>query len=400
MAPQGTSSPAAKDRTIVLPFNQPLDASSVPAPSDFVATSSLAPTNLTEASVVIVGSNVYLGIVELIQNLAAITLSYNGTAIRNKQGEAAATFSNVACQNLGNGTDGTAPAWLNGSFSVEEETVQLYLDEVLGFGPPPTSAFSVIATHSITHKSVTLAVDLVETYGNRVTLTLERAVSALEAVTVAYTEPASEPLRDAGNNHAPTFAATAVTNLTSADAVISYLTWWRADRLAAQMDADEVASYLAATRDQKRRDLKKGTADIDGQKWQGSKYDPTQANEFPRVANPSFSPPFPIANSAGIYNNPNWSTYPGISDSIWDVDANGVAIVPQRVKLATLYQANATRAGRSSRLEAQHDGLQSQGVGSLSEAYVGTAAGAAAPKLCNEAWELLKRYELRSGAML
>jgi hypothetical protein len=393
-APQGTSSPTAKDRTIVLSYNQPLDPTSVPTPADFTATGSQAPTNLTEASVTIVGSNVYLGIVELMAGPPnVITLSYSGTAIRNAQGEAAATFTNLGCQNSGTGTDGTAPSWLTSSFSVSEETLDLYLDEVLGFGPPPASAFIVRST--LSGKVSVLAVDLVETYGNRIRLTLERAVSSSEVITVQYVVPASQSVRDGNTNEAVAFSATAVTNSTSPRAVLSYLTWWRADELAGQMDADEVASYLAATRDQKRRDLKKATADINGQKWQGAKYDPTQSNEFPRVANPSFSP-------QTYLNDPrlNWPAYPSIGDSIWDVDANGVAVVPAAVNLACLYQANSVRAGRGASLAAQHDGLSAQAAGPISESYVGTSAGSAAPMLCNAAWELLKRYQLVSGQML
>lgn len=171
----------------------------------------------------------------------------------------------------------------------------------------------------------------------------------------------------------------------------SYQTLAEADALAGEMPPAAVAAYVAGSNGARDAWLKQATADIDAQKWQGSKYDRNQVLEFPRVSD---------AMSWSRYPGTYFPSYQSVGAEIWDVDTSGVAIVPLKVKLAQIHQANSIAAGRGDSLNAQHDGLSAQAAGPISESYVGTSAGSAAPKLCNEAWELLKRYQLVSGQML
>src|SRR3954471_13391540 len=91
-----------------------------------------------------------------------------------------------------------------------------------------------------------------------------------------------------------------------------YLIVADADALAAQMPSNELKAYRAASTQDKDAALIGATADIDGQKWQGIKYDPTQTTEFPRVANGPISsrPPYPYGPLS------NWPAYQSIGGEI------------------------------------------------------------------------------------
>ena len=97
----------------------------------------------------------------------------------------------------------TDPATVNGAALV------LTYDEALFTGSPPAAgAFTVaVAGTARTVSGVSIA-------DNAVTLTLSPAVTGGQAVTVAYTKPATNPIQDAAGNEAATFAARSATNLT------------------------------------------------------------------------------------------------------------------------------------------------------------------------------------------
>jgi hypothetical protein len=123
--------------------------------------------------------------------------------------------------------------------------------------------------------------------------------------------------------------------------------------------------------------------------YQGRRYAPEQARQFPRVPSDE-SPGF----SDGFDRDPR--------SAVWDWDdAAQVAIVPEDVLLAVLLQADTVLAGdREARLASQHDGVVYDQTGSLAESYKQTEGPGVTTGLCRAAWVLLRKYRLKSGRML
>jgi hypothetical protein len=382
---------AAKDHTIAIKYSQALDESVVLDPASFSVHSDNPLGPLTPASAVVFGDTVYLGVAELML-VAIITVSTDTTLIRNLAGEVAADLNNQAASNSSTGVDNTAPNLLSGGIVADEEFVYLYFNEVLSINSvPATSAFALIAANAA---QSSIVADLVAITGIRLTLTLDGWIRNSQGLTAAYAVPASNAIKDVAGNAAAAIATTAAVVKTSRLALPKILSVWAADQLAAQMPASEVANYLAASAADRRKWLGFASRDVNNaMRYQGRKWDPLQANEFPRISGNVFINPMglPLPLPA----------YPSIGGEVWDWDLeNNRAVTPLDVKLAVIRQADSLAGGRGQTLNAQHDGLSAQAAGPISESYVGTAAGSAAPKLCNEAWELLKRFRLRVGDML
>jgi hypothetical protein len=180
----------------------------------------------------------------------------------------------------------------------------------------------------------------------------------------------------------------------------SYLAVADGDALANAMIG--LASYKAATADDRSNALVMATERIDAaMRYQGSKYDPSQTLEFPRLAYRNqplaagVSPwPFNELTAAGLTEGAS------VSDDVWDWDADSnSAVVPSRVQRACLFEADSLISGsRNARLDAAHDGLASQSVGGMSESYAQVDASGR-PVLCRQADELMRFYRLRSGSI-
>ncbi len=154
----------------------------------------------------------------------------------------------------------------------------------------------------------------------------------------------------------------------------AYLTLTDADALAATLLG--LTHYQAADDATRSAALLTASIEIDAaSRWQGRKYDPDQAREFPRVP------------------------YEG---TVWDW-VDGYAVVPDLVRIAVLRQADfLLDTVRRAKLAQIEDGLASQSVGSISESYARpTPAGQASgwDRLCSEARDLLARYRLTSGPL-
>jgi hypothetical protein len=391
---------AAKDRTIAIKYSQPLDETSAPLISEITIGSSNPSSTLTTTSVNVLGDTIYVGVAELML-VALISVTTNSEAIKNLAGEVAANFNSQLAVNTSNGTDSTAPALLANGIVADEEFVYLYFNEVLSINSVPAgSAFTVLAAYAA---QPSIFADLVEVYGIKVTLTLEGWIRNNQGLTAAYAVPASNAIKDVAGNAAAAIAATAATVKTSRLAIANYLSVYAADQIASQIPAAEVAYYTAATAADRRRWLRFASRDVNNaMKYQGRKFDPLSSFEFPRISDAgSVSLPYTVNPSIAPFAG-YWPGGVGVAGGTgvetWDYDLeNNRAVVPMDVKLAVVRQANALAAGRGNTLAPLHDGLQSQQVGSLQESYF---AGAAPQKLCLEAWELLKRYELRTGSML
>ena len=175
----------------------------------------------------------------------------------------------------------------------------------------------------------------------------------------------------------------------------SYLIADEADDIAASLPATVLASYLAASVSQKNAALELASADLDtAMRYQGRKYDPEQALEFPRVAYET-----PVASRYGS------AIATSVPDTIWDWDADAdEAVVPAAVKMACLLQAESILSGNLERIyEAMASGLASQSVGGMSESYrtpaeleaMGLTAG-----LNPRAAKIMDQYALRQGKLL
>jgi uncharacterized repeat protein (TIGR02059 family) len=107
-------------------------------------------------------------------------------------------------------SDLTPPAF--SSATVNSTSLVITFNEALAASTPAGSAFTVTGTGSGSH-----TVSGVVVAGTLVTLTLAVAVYGQEQVTVAYTKPGSNKLKDSSNNEVSTFTAKPVTNSTTGD---------------------------------------------------------------------------------------------------------------------------------------------------------------------------------------
>ncbi|QOV90890.1 DnaT-like ssDNA-binding protein [Humisphaera borealis] len=184
----------------------------------------------------------------------------------------------------------------------------------------------------------------------------------------------------------------------STDAGPSYLTVATASAVLVSVPSTQLAAYRAASDADKLAALVQATAEIDAAgPWQGRRYDldpAVQTLEFPRVPYERYqTAPGQAIRPPAAY---------AIAEQVWDWDdTTKTAVVPRNVKLAVLHQANAILLGeRAARLDAQHDGLASQDVGSLKESYRPAAGGGREKNLVRQAADLLRPYRLKSGRIL
>jgi hypothetical protein len=146
--------------------------------------------------------------------------------------------------------------------------------------------------------------------------------------------------------------------------------------------------------------LSAATRQIDtGMRFQGRKYDLTQALQFPRVAYEA-SGRLPLYGpNGGIVGPVINNALPG-GDVVWDWDyVNNVVIVPDAVKRATVYQADAlANPTYKAVIDRMWSRLKGQRTGSLAEEY--ELGDIATVPLCRQAMVELELYRLRSGRML
>ena len=140
----------------------------------------------------------------------ANTLELNGGTMRSAAGTGAALAHAAVAASASHRVD-TAPPALSDA-SVEGDTLTLTFAEALldtAGEEPVGSAFTVKVD---TSEVALVDTDSVAVAGAAVTLTLAQAVSAGRAVTVSYSPPADQPIRDLAGNAAAGFTDEAVTN--------------------------------------------------------------------------------------------------------------------------------------------------------------------------------------------
>lgn len=158
-----------------------------------------------------------------------------------------------------------------------------------------------------------------------------------------------------------------------------------------------LTAYKAASDDDKTAALEQAAEEIDAIRFQGRKFDPSQAREFPRLAYASGSP-----LPSGLVPV---SPLPLVPDGVWDWDADAeAAIVPPLVQKMNLLQADYILAGtRATLLARWQAGITAQSIGSGSETYQLPSFGSLRPEetlLHPEVRAKLAKYRLRSGEMI
>ncbi|GEM_PF-1058966 len=198
-----------------------LDATNLPATSDFTVTAGGAAVTVSSVAVDAAARTVTLTLASAVTHGQSITVGYtdptagnDGNAIQDAAGNDAATITGQAVTN--NTPDTTAPVFA--SATVDGALLVLSYTEANGLDAtnlPATSAFTVTAGGTL----VTVSSAAVDAAAETVTLTLARAVTHGQIVIVGYTDPTAgndgTAIQDAAGNDAATIAGQAVTNNTA-----------------------------------------------------------------------------------------------------------------------------------------------------------------------------------------
>jgi hypothetical protein len=154
-----------------------------------------------------------------------------------------------------------------------------------------------------------------------------------------------------------------------------------------------MGGIVAATAAVRTAAAESASDDIDvAIRYQGRKYDPTgaitgtkQEREFPRI-------PYDAVEHG----------YVTMPEVVWDTDADGDVIVPEKVLKAWLYQVNDRCDGKRLARLMQRQGLAGQSTGGMSETYIASIGivGLGDELLCPEAMAIMNRYRVRQGSLL
>ncbi|MCE5280211.1 MAG: DnaT-like ssDNA-binding protein [Planctomycetaceae bacterium] len=146
----------------------------------------------------------------------------------------------------------------------------------------------------------------------------------------------------------------------------------------------DITAWTAADDGTKARALLQASDELDTLTLAGQKYDSDQARAFPRVC----------------YDEPaSWPDGKSLAyASVWDL-IDGVAVVPEAVKLAAVLQAMSILRDpqRAQRLRDRADGVASQSAGGYAESY---DAGKLPQLVCLEARAHMRPYLLKGGRIV
>ena len=193
--------------TLTLTWNEVLDPNSVPAASAFAVR--VAGSARTVSGVAVRGRAVTLTLASAVTAAQTVTVGYTAPSsnpIQDASGNDAAGFANRAVTNVTGDT--TAPSLV--SATVNGATLVLTYNEALDPNSvPATGAFDVTGAGREVDIFEPVAIS-----GSAVTLTLIQSVAIDATVTVSYTAPSTNPLRDLAGNNAADLTNRAVTNNT------------------------------------------------------------------------------------------------------------------------------------------------------------------------------------------
>ena len=190
---------------LTLTYTKALDEGSVPLATDYAAT--VAGSSRAVTGVEVSGSTVILTLTSVVTSGQTVTVSYAVpvlNAVRDAGGTQAGALTNQAV------TNGTAAPTLSAA-AVDGAALTLSYSEAVD-----ESVVPLATDYGVTVAGLSRAVTGVEVSGSTVILTLSSAVTSAQTVTVSYTVPAMNALRDAGGTQAGALTNQAVTNGTSA----------------------------------------------------------------------------------------------------------------------------------------------------------------------------------------
>jgi uncharacterized repeat protein (TIGR02059 family) len=117
------------------------------------------------------------------------------------------TQTSVTKVDVTTAADTTAPTLSSAAVSSSGTSLVITASETLD-----TSSVPAASSFAVTIAGSAISVTGVSVSGNQVTLTLGQTIGNGQSVSVAYTAPASNPLKDAAGNLLPSFGATSTTN--------------------------------------------------------------------------------------------------------------------------------------------------------------------------------------------
>lgn len=206
----------ATPTVVTVTFSEAMNTSAAPVASAFTVSghtvSSVAFASSTTLSVTVTPA--------FVNGEAARTLAYTqpGTNnLRDVAGNLLATVSGVAITNNVQPADTTPPTL--SSAAVNGASLVMTYNEALNTTAPATSAYSVVGAGGTTQ-----APSAVNISGSNVVLTLGTPAVSGNTVTISYTVPGTNPVRDMAGNSAAALSGQAVTNSTGADDYADWLT--------------------------------------------------------------------------------------------------------------------------------------------------------------------------------
>ena len=202
--------------TLTVTLDEDLDAGSAPAGSAFgVSTTRPGGADRTIAgtgAASVSGMTATVTLAEAVAHGETVMVHYTKPAtnpLRDAAGNEAPGFTDRPVTNL---TPDTAPPAVTDA-TVYENTLTVTFDEALDAGSAPAgSAFGVSATPPDGAARTIAGTGATSVSGMTATVTLAGAVAHGETVTVSYTAPGANPLRDAAGNEAENFSGQAAAN--------------------------------------------------------------------------------------------------------------------------------------------------------------------------------------------
>ena len=191
---------------VILTFDRALDETSVPDNADFQVFSTVG-VDPDTVSVTVTGSTVVVGVSPSLLYGSVILIGYTvgENPVQSTKGTPTAAFEFRVVQNNIAEPDMIPPVFESAETDPSGTQITITFDDQLDEDSvPAASAFTISPARTIS----SVAVDVAGT----VTLTFGTAVDPGEAVTVAYTQPATNPLQDPIGNEVLTFAAQRVEN--------------------------------------------------------------------------------------------------------------------------------------------------------------------------------------------
>ena len=188
---------------LTVTFNEPLDATSVPAPGDFHVTVGASRRNVAADGVAIDGATAVLSLASAVTSADTVTMRYTRgkNPLLDLDGDAVSTFADQAVAN-----DTAGPQFA--SAGVDGRTLTVIFDKTLDETSVPAPGDFHVTVGSARRN---VAAGGVAVDGAAVRLTLASAARKADTVKVGYTK-GTNPLRSPGGSEVETFADRTVAN--------------------------------------------------------------------------------------------------------------------------------------------------------------------------------------------